>query len=587
MKANRLGCLPGTGILVALIGAMVIAVSAHASGGLMFSPGSLNAQPGKVVGGVSSHADISGNCKACHTAPWEAETMDDRCSACHTDVAVEVKDPASIHGRMLQINPGAACRSCHPEHKGSDALLTILEGWRFPHDVSGFSLKGHQLTARKEPFLCADCHGEDVTKFDQLTCRECHVDMDISFMLDHHFAFGENCLECHDGVDRYGKGFDHNIFPFKLDGKHAAVKCAQCHVMTTTINAMQATSQDCFSCHEKDDPHQGSLGPDCVSCHSPDGWQITSFDHNRSVFKLNGAHSQVVCEKCHINGVFKGTPMNCFSCHKQMDAHMGQLGTACETCHNAKAWMPALFDHNTTGFRLTNSHMNVDCRSCHVNGVFKNTPTDCFSCHAGKDAHAGHYGRDCGICHQPTNWSDAAFDHNATAFPLMDKHAGLNCDSCHKNGIYKGTPKDCQSCHAKDDIHNGQLGINCSICHVPSAWNNSTFDHNSSAFPLTGEHTKLVCTQCHQSMQYKIPTDCASCHIEPVFHAGMFGTNCEQCHNSSGWSSAVFSGPHPVELGQNLLDHHGATCRTCHTTTVNEFTCLACHKTNPIELSSG
>ena len=582
MKANRLGCLSGTGIIAAIIAALMIAASALASGGSMYSPGALNAQPGIVLGGVASHADIAGNCKACHAAPWEMDTMDDRCSTCHVDVAEEMKDPASVHGRMMQIDPQAKCWTCHPEHKGPDALLTVLEGWRFPHDVARFKLNTHQLTAKKEPFLCADCHGNDVTQFNVLTCRKCHLSMDMEFMVEHQMTFGENCLECHDGVERFGKDFDHNKFAFKLNGKHATVECSQCHVMATTVSALQATSQDCFSCHAKDDPHEGSLGPDCASCHSPEGWKPSSFDHNRSIFKLNGAHIQVACEKCHVSGVYKGTPLDCFSCHQQIDPHMGQLGTACEECHTVEAWKPAQFDHNTTGFKLTGSHINVDCKSCHINGIYKNIPRDCFSCHAAKDVHKGQFGRNCGACHQTTKWSGVKFDHNATGFPLIGSHVKLDCRSCHTNDIFKGTPKDCFSCHAKDDHHNGQLGQDCSICHIPTGWENITFDHNSSAFPLTGAHTSLACTQCHMSGRFKIPTDCVSCHSEPVFHAGAFGTNCAQCHTTSDWLHAPFPGTHPSALGQNFLDHHGATCKICHTTTVHRFTCLACHETNPL-----
>lgn len=38
----------------------------------MFSPGSLNAQAGTTLGGVSSHAEIGGECGLCHTAPWDS-----------------------------------------------------------------------------------------------------------------------------------------------------------------------------------------------------------------------------------------------------------------------------------------------------------------------------------------------------------------------------------------------------------------------------------------------------------------------------------------------------------------------------------
>src|SRR5512147_3159661 len=104
MKAVRLGFITSSSLYAAVIVSLGIAVSAFAAGGSMYSPGALNAQPGNMLGGVSSHAEIAGDCKACHTAPWETATMDDRCSACHVDVAEELLNPASPHGRMMQID---------------------------------------------------------------------------------------------------------------------------------------------------------------------------------------------------------------------------------------------------------------------------------------------------------------------------------------------------------------------------------------------------------------------------------------------------------------------------------------------------
>ena len=41
----------------------------------------------------------------------------------------------------------------------------------------------------------------------------------------------------------------------------------------------------------------------------------------------------------------------------------------------------------------------------------------------------------------------ADFDHLRTGFPLTDRHAQARCESCHQNGIFQGTPRDCASCH--------------------------------------------------------------------------------------------------------------------------------------------
>src|SRR5512134_2798381 len=105
MHRNRLGCLSGTGIIAAFIAILSIAGYGFADGGVMFSPGPLNAVAGQPLGGVASHAEIDGDCKSCHTAPWESETMDDRCVVCHTSVSAELNDPEHIHGRLMQHDP--------------------------------------------------------------------------------------------------------------------------------------------------------------------------------------------------------------------------------------------------------------------------------------------------------------------------------------------------------------------------------------------------------------------------------------------------------------------------------------------------
>src|SRR5690349_8446871 len=105
MQNNRLGCLTGTGIIAALFTAFIITAYALTSGNQMFSPGSLNAKSGESLGGVTSHAEIAGNCKACHTAPWESATMANRCEACHTEIVSQLQNVASMHGKLMHDNP--------------------------------------------------------------------------------------------------------------------------------------------------------------------------------------------------------------------------------------------------------------------------------------------------------------------------------------------------------------------------------------------------------------------------------------------------------------------------------------------------
>ncbi len=60
-----------------------------------------------------------------------------------------------------------------------------------------------------------------------------------------------------------------------------------------------------------------------------------AFKHS---YPLDGAHVTTDCEKCHVNGVYTGTPRDCVACHR--DIHAPTLGKQCATCHTTKAWTP-------------------------------------------------------------------------------------------------------------------------------------------------------------------------------------------------------------------------------------------------------
>lgn len=447
MRRHHLGCLSGTGILAALITALMIAGYAYARGGLMYNPGPLSTQGSQMLGGVTSHAETGGDCEACHVAPWESATMADRCAVCHTDIAEQMRDVASMHGTLLHSNPNLGCRHCHPEHRGADAQLTVMEEATFPHEVVGFSLMGHQLTSAGDPFACTDCHQEDITTFALEACDTCHRQTDLAFMTAHTLSFGSACLDCHDGVDRFGKSFDHNVFSFKITGKHVGVACVQCHINARGLADFPVTLQDCLSCHHNDDPHEARFGPDCSQCHTAAGWTPAKFDHNLASFKLEGKHSEVSCESCHVNKQYQGTPTDCFSCHQQDDEHNGQYGTDCAACHNPSDWHDASFDHNLSDFPLTGAHAGLPCERCHSSGQFAGLSTACASCHSDPVFHAGMFGSDCASCHTTNNWF---VSYNGPHPGIADEggrginHGGASCRDCHTQTLQTAT---CTKCH--------------------------------------------------------------------------------------------------------------------------------------------
>ena len=349
---NRLGCLTGTGFVAALITLFVLVGVAFASGSQMFSAGELNAQPGETMGGVTSHADIK-ECKTCHSAPWERATMADRCLECHTEITSQMLNAAELHGSIVQKSPSIACRDCHQDHRGANAELTNLGENVFPHEALGFSLNEHQRKESGAPITCDDCHGEDVTTFVSDSCQTCHSEMDVAFTQAHLLSFGSDCIACHDGVDRFDD-FNHNAYPFKLEGGHANVACTECHLDARSIADMQSAPQSCYSCHYQDDEHNGEYGQECEACHTPVNWEDASFDHERFVVSKN-----------------------CIACHAEPQEHAGQFGTDCESCHTTTAWEPASYNGPHT-FPIQHGDGDGSCQTCHPNSL---TTYTCYGCH--------------------------------------------------------------------------------------------------------------------------------------------------------------------------------------------------------------
>ena len=446
MRNSRLGCLTSGGIVATLITLFALAGVAFASGSLMFSPGELNDRAGTVLGGAGSHAEIK-ECSACHAAAWSSISMAERCADCHTGIAAQLLDVTTLHGAIADQDPGLACRDCHPEHRGPAGALTELGGHSIPHEVVGFSLKAHQLTVKQEPFTCADCHQADITTFKPDTCGSCHAQIDAGFSAAHAEAYGTACMDCHDGVDHFSQPFDHAGFAFKLEGGHENVACDKCHIGVHALAGFAETAQDCYACHAARDAHQGAFGEKCDTCHNPSDWKDAAYDHDLSGFKLEGKHTAVKCEACHLTPVSLGTPTDCFSCHKQDDHHEGKFGQECSACHTTTGWEDVTFDHNSSNFPLTGAHANTDCGNCHKNNTFKGLSAACVSCHGDPTYHAGMFGTNCAACHNTNNWSAK---YSGSHPGIADEggrgvnHGGASCRTCHTVSLHSAT---CKACH--------------------------------------------------------------------------------------------------------------------------------------------
>ena len=381
--------------------------------------------------------------------------------------------------------------------------------------------------------------------------------------------------------------FEKLVNPGPLIEGHAKLEndCGQCH------EKFQRQSQPklCLDCHKDifadrtqsrgfHGRDKNAATTDCKHCHTDHKGRTTDivqldrelFNHTATNFPLKGAHASVRCEGCHApKEKFRKAASTCIACHRAIDPHKGNLGTACETCHNEENWRrTTTFDHAKTKFPLTGAHRDVTCAACHAGEKYKGVGVTCNSCHAIQDKHSGRYGQKCETCHASTKWTAISFNHDkATKFPLRGKHATTKCDTCHKADLYRDKlATNCAACHKKDDPHKGQLGPNCEKCHMETGWRQKVaFDHDVTRFPLIGLHAAVPCEECHRTPQFKdAPKACNGCHKD-THHEGRVGSQCAKCHNPNGWARWRFD--HSTQSKFPLTGaHQGLDCHACHTT---------------------
>ena len=319
-------------------------------------------------------------------------------------------------------------------------------------------------------------------------------------------------------------------------GAHAAADCRSCHPNERNY-AFTRVRTDCFACHARD--YAGARNPDHIAggfggptarsatLSTRCAGEATSITRPPS-FPLTGAHRALACTRCHVGSDFHSAKTDCYGCHGQAFAsaanpkHTG-FSTACLSCHTTTAWQPASFDHNTTAFKLSGAHIAVPCANCHRNGVFAGTASTCYPCHQQQ--------------------------FTAAANP---KHTGLSTD--------------------------------CKTCHTTNAWRPASFDHNLTAFKLTGAHIAVPCTQCHLNGAYTgTSAVCYTCHQQAFTtatnpkHTG-FATNCATCHTTTAWRPASFD--HNLTAFKLTGAHVSTPWASCHVGGVYTGTPSTCGSSN-------
>jgi hypothetical protein len=478
-------------------------------------------------------------------------------------------------------------------------------------------MTGHAKLEGKD---CLKCHTAGKGISDD-KCMECHKEIRpfVEKKVGFHGLHTQSCRECHadhKGRDYFTTGVDQEKFKheeqtgFSLTGKHADLKCEECHtekrtkkmVHKTEIQYFGATTT-CVSCHKKDDIHffKGKWAKkDCSACHGPDSWkEKITFDHSKDTkFKLVERHAELKCSECHIPNK-KNKKLSkynwpnlkkdqCIACHENV--HIGKMGSRfqngkCTTCHSQRKWTIPQFDHSVTRYKLGGKHAELKCQECHTqkpqvlsqeskkNWIFKGLKSQCLSCH--KDVHR--FGKheikkfapvnNCVKCHTDSSWKKIInFDHNtSTRFAVDGKHLELKCQECHLTrdakrkppvwinpGIYRWpqlTQKTCENCHK--NVHIGVFSAKllkkaCTECHVTDDWYTM---RNGKKFDHS--KTRFPLTGAHKT------TSCSDCHGpsgKQVFKFKSASTGfCFDCHKT-------------VHQGMFSSKYSSTTCQTCHTT---------------------
>jgi len=290
------------------------------------------------------------------------------------------------------------------------------------------------------------------------------------------------------------------------------------------------------------------------------------FDHIKTGFPLTGAHVVLPCETCHIQGVFKGTPKKCQTCHTPgsriqtttvKPANHIPTTQACDQCHSSTAsWSVARFSHAgvTVG----------QCAVCHNTNITTGKPAN----HVVTTA-------SCDSCHRTTTWMSAGFTHmgvrpgtcatchgvTATGKPSNHIPTTLACDACHTMG---GTFATSTFTHS---LTQGVMPGQCTTCH-----NGSFTGMNAQAKPAGHVATTASCDTCH--------TGFATFASATFDHTGVTPGQCATCHTQGGSGMAKPSNHIPTSL----------SCDLCHTTggsfTNSTFTHTAAQGVTPGQCST-
>jgi hypothetical protein len=416
-------------------------------------------------------------CQSCHVS-GNYQIVYQNCFQCHQNDFQTAANPNHVAGQFSH-----TCEGCHSTTSWSPAT--------FDHNTTKFALTGKHATTQ-----CQSCHVSGNYQLVYSNCYQCHQGDYTGTTNPNHtsLGFSHSCESCHSTTDWSSASFDHSTTKFALTGAHVTTPCASCH----TGNNFMLVYVNCYQCHQTN--YTGTTNPnhvsnnfsqDCTSCHTTIAWSPATFDHSTTKFPLTGAHVATLCAACHTSNNYKLVYSNCYQCHQtdftgttNPNHVTNSFSQTCTTCHTTIAWSPASFDHSTTKFPLTGTHITTPCISCHTGGNYQLAFTNCYQCHSAdyaKPTNPNHvtanFGHDCTPCHTTVAWTPSTFNHDTQYFKIYSGHHNGRwtlCTDCHTNAA-DFSQFSCINCHTHNQTqtnsdHRGVSGYiyaspNCYSCH--------------------------------------------------------------------------------------------------------------------------
>ena len=132
--------------------------------------------------------------------------------------------------------------------------------------------------------------------------------------------------------------------------------------------------------------------------------------------------------------------------------------------------------------------------------------------------------------------------------------------------------------------------LDCVSCHTPERWSPvrpaMDFDHQATAFPLTGRHAEAACATCHLNLRFDEPSadeaTCVTCHLD--VHQGSLSEDCVSCHTTESFTDVAGVEVHANTTFPLTGAHLQVSCESCHVDdAAGAFSplptdCIACHQ---------